>query len=370
MDPALKISQGGKLEVSSKIKLTTENLTEVYTPGVAKISEAIAKDKQKAYDFTWKSRSVAIVSDGSAVLGLGNLGATPALPVMEAKAILFKELAGVDAVPLVLDTQDPEEIVKIVEAIAPGFGGINLEDIAAPNCFFVEEKLKKSLDIPVFHDDQWGTAIVVLAGLINALKWTKKDFRSVKTIISGAGAAGIAITRLLLKYGFENIIVYDSQGPLYKKRDGMNKMKEKIAEQTNLEIFKGGMKESLAGADIFVGVSRAGLLDRDSVEAMNQKAIVFSLANPVPEIMPEEIKDGKAEVIATGRSDYPNQINNALVFPGIFKGALTKRTTLITDEIKINIAKSLAFLVKTPTQFEIIPKVIDDRVSRAVANCF
>ena len=370
MDPALKISQGGKLETSSKIKLTAENLTEVYTPGVAKVSEAIAENKERAYDLTWKGRSVAIISDGSAVLGLGNLGATPALPVMEAKAVLFKELAEIDAVPLVLDTQDSEEIIKIVEAVAPGFGGINLEDIAAPNCFSIEEKLKKSLNIPVFHDDQWGTAIVVLAGLINALKVVKKDFHSVKTIISGAGAAGIAITRLLLKYGFENIIVYDSKGPLYKGREDMNETKKEIAEKTNQEMFKGEMKESLTGADIFVGVSRAGLLDQNSVETMNQKAIVFALANPVPEIMPEEIEGGKATVIATGRSDYPNQINNALVFPGIFKGVLMKRTLLITDENKINIAKNLASLIKNPTQFEIIPKVMDSRVVKTVAGCF
>jgi malate dehydrogenase (oxaloacetate-decarboxylating) len=370
MDNALKISQGGKLIVDSRIKLTAGNLNQIYTPGVAKIAEAIAKNKSKVYDFTWKSRSVAIVSDGSAVLGLGNLGAEAALPIMEAKAVLFKKLGGVDAVPLVLDTQEPKEIIKIVKAIAPGFGGINLEDIAAPNCFLVEEQLKKDLKIPVFHDDQWGTAIVVLAGLINSLKLVNKNCQLVKTVISGAGAAGIAISRLLLKFGFQDIIVFDSQGPLFKNRKGMNKEKKKLALRTNLKIFKGTLRDALSGADIFIGVSHEKLLDKKDIKKMNRKAIVFALANPIPEIMPEEAKKGEAEIVATGRSDFPNQINNALVFPGIFKGALTKRTSLINNDLKIEIAKRLSSLIANPKKTQIIPKVMDKRVPQAVADCF
>ncbi len=356
--------------MNSRVKLTAENLNKIYTPGVADIAEAIAKDEEKAYELTWKSRNVAIVSDGSAVLGLGNLGAEPALPIMEAKAVLFKELGGVDAVPLVLNTQDPREIVKIVEAVAPGFGGINLEDIAAPNCFFVEEQLKKSLKIPVFHDDQWGTAIVVLAGLINALKVVNKNRQMVKAVISGAGAAGIAIARLLLEFGFGNIIIFDSQGPLAKGRKDMNKEKKELALKTNPENFKGTLREALFKADIFVGVSRAKLLNSQDIKKMNKRAIVFALANPTPEIMPEAAKKGGAEIIATGRSDFPNQINNALVFPGLFKGALASRTSLIDNKLKIKIAESLAALVQNPTSAKIIPKVMDKKVPRAIAACF
>lgn len=371
MNESLNISKGGKLEVASKIKVTSKNLARVYTPGVADVVTEIMKDHRKAYDLTWKSRSVAIVSDGSAILGLGNQGPLAALPVMEAKAVLFKSLANVDAVPLVLDTQDPDQIVQIVKAIAPGFGGINMEDIAAPNCFIIKEKLKKELDIPVFHDDQYGTAIVALAGLINAAKVVGKDLKQAKIIISGAGAAGIATAKLLDKYGCRNIIVFDSKGPIYLgRKESMNFAKIRLSQKTNPTKFKGNIKNALEGADIFVGLSGPDLLNQFDIERMNNDAIVFAMANPVPEIMPEEAKKGGVAIVATGRSDFPNQVNNALVFPGIFKGALESRTILITDELKLKAALSLAETIKKPTKNRILPAVTDKKAVRAIASIF
>jgi len=362
---------GGKIEIRSKYKLTKKNLPVIYTPGVAELSRAIAKDKKKVFDYTWKRNSVAIVSDGSAVLGLGNLGPEAALPVMEGKAALFKELGGVDAVPIVLATQDTEEIIKAVKDISPTFGGINLEDISAPRCFEIERRLIEELDIPVFHDDQHGTAIVVLAGIINALKVVHKKIAEVKIVLSGAGAAGIAITKLLLQCGAKNIIVCDSQGAIYQSRkNGMNKAKEELAELTNKEKNKGSLKGAIANADIFIGVSAPGLLSAKDIEKMNEDAIVFAMANPIPEIFPLDAKKGGAKIMATGRGDFPNQINNVLVFPGIFRGALDTRTRFITDKIKIKAAEAIAGLVKMPKADKIIPEVLDKKVVKAVAGVF
>jgi malate dehydrogenase (oxaloacetate-decarboxylating) len=361
----------GKIEVRSKFKLTKRNLSTIYTPGVANLSREIAKNKKRVYDLTWKKNSVAIVSDGSAVLGLGNLGPEAALPVMEGKAVLFKELAGIDAVPVVLATQDTEEIIKTVKAIAPGFGGINLEDISAPRCFEIERRLAKELDIPVFHDDQHGTAIAVLAGLVNALKVVRKDRREVKIVISGAGAAGLAVAKILLEYGAKNIIVFDSRSPLCKVcAYNKNDMKDEIAKKTNLENFKGGLREALVGADVFIGVSAPNLLKANDIRSMSKDAIVFAMSNPVPEISWKEAKKGGAAIVATGRSDFPNQINNALVFPGIFRGALDTRTRLITNKIKIKAALAIAGLVKNPKSDRIVPGVLDKRVAKTVAKTF
>jgi malate dehydrogenase (oxaloacetate-decarboxylating) len=362
---------GSKIEIKSKFKLTKRNLPVIYTPGVAELSREIAKNKKRVYDITWKRNSVAIVSDGSAVLGLGNLGPEAALPVMEGKAVLFKEMGGVDAVPIVLDTQDTEEIIKIAKAIAPGFGGINLEDISAPRCFEIEKRLIQELDIPVFHDDQHGTAIAVLAGLINALKVTRKDIKKIKIIISGAGAAGIAITKLLLEYGAKDIITFDSRSPIcricaYNKNDA----KDEIAKKTNLKNFKGNLPEALIGADVFIGVSAPNLLKSGDVARMNKNAIVFAMSNPEPEISYKEAKKGGAAIVATGRSDFPNQINNALVFPGLFRGALDTRTRLITDKLKIKAALAIANLVKSPKNDRIVPEVLDKKVVAAVAKVF
>ncbi len=370
MNP-LSLSKNGKLNVVSKTKLTSKNISSIYTPGIADVVAEIVKDQGKIYDLTWKGRTVAIVSDGSAILGIGNRGPEAALPVMEAKAVLFQELGGINAVPLVIDTQNEDEIVKFIETIAPGFGGINLEDISAPRCFTIEEKLKKSLDIPVFHDDQHGTAIVVLAGLLNAAKVTGKNLKKCSIVISGAGAAGIAITRLLLHYGLSNVIIFDSKGPLYKRRKAqMNFAKKKIASRTNLKNFRGTLHEALKEADIFIGVSAPNIIGSSDIKQMSQKPIVFALANPCPEIMPGEAKKGGAAVIATGRSDFGNQINNALVFPGIFKGALRSRTISITDEIKIKAAKALSAMIKDPAPTRIIPRVMDKRVVNVIANVF
>lgn len=362
---------GSKIEIKSRYKLTKENLPVIYTPGVAKLSLEIAKNIKRTYDLTWKKNSVVIVTDGSAVLGLGNLGPEAALPVMEGKAVLFKEMGGVDAVPLVLATQDPEKIIEIVKAIAPGFGGINIEDISAPRCFEIERRLIQELDIPVFHDDQHGTAIAVLAGLINALKATGKDIKKIKIIVSGAGAAGIAITKLLLKYGAKNIIAFDSRSPIcricaYNKNDA----KDEIARKTNLENFKGNLKESIVGADVFIGVSAPNLLKAEDISKMNKNAIVFAMSNPEPEISYKEAKKGGAAVVATGRSDFPNQINNALVFPGLFRGVLDTRTRLITDKLKIKAALAIAGLVKNPKNDRIVPEVLDKKVAKAVAKVF
>lgn len=360
-----------KIEIKSRYKLTKRNLPILYTPGVAAVARAIAKNRKKVFDFTWKKNSVAIVSDGSAVLGLGNIGPEAALPVMEGKAVIFAELAGIDAVPIVLSTQDTGKIIEIVRNIAPAFGGINLEDISAPRCFEIEKRLISELDIPVFHDDQHGTAIVVLAGLINALKVVRKNIRKVKIIISGAGAAGIAIAKLLLKYGAKNIIMFDSRGPICPKcAYNKNGIKDELAKITNKNNFKGNLKEALAGADVFIGVSAPKLLTARDVLKMNKGAIVFAMSNPIPEIMPDVAKRGGVEIAASGRSDFPNQVNNALVFPGIFRGALDTRTKVITDEIKIKAARAIAGLVKKPRSDKITPDVLDKRVVKAVADVF
>ncbi len=366
----MKISRS-KIEIKSRYKLNKRTLPILYTPGVAELSKAIAKKKKRVYDLTWKRNSVAIVSDGSAVLGLGNLGPEAAIPVMEGKAVLLKEIAGIDAVPIVLATQDPKEIVSAVKNIAPGFGGINLEDISAPRCFEIEKKLVEELDIPVFHDDQHGTAVAVLAGLINALKVVKKNIRNIKVVISGAGAAGTAITRLLKKHGVRRIIVFDSQGSLCCRcaRD-VQGVKKEIACATNNDLYIKDIKKALAGADVFIGVSVPNLLRAGDVRSMNKGAIVFAMSNPVPEISYKEAKYGGAVVVATGRSDFPNQINNALVFPGIFRGALDTRTRIISDKIKIQAAKAIAGLVKNPKSDRIVPEVLDRRIVRAVAGVF
>ncbi len=355
----------------SKEKLTEKNLAVLYTPGVADVSRAVASDKKLAFSLTTRKNSVAVVSDGSAVLGLGNIGAEAALPVMEGKAVLFKELAGVDAFPIVLDTQDPKEIINIVKNIAPTFGGINLEDISAPRCFEIEEELKKTLDIPVFHDDQHGTAIVVLAGLINACAVVGKDLRKSVVVVSGAGAAGISIAKILFKYGTREIIVSDSRGIIRAgRKEGMNGAKRALAEFTNPRNIGGDIGKALAGADIFVGVSAPNILKADDVKTMNKKAIVFAMSNPVPEIAPREALKGGAAVVATGRSDFPNQINNALAFPGIFRGALDKRVKRITDAHKVKAALALAGLIKRPTPGKIMPKLLDKRAVKAVAGVF
>lgn len=370
--PAIKLSQkiGGKITIESKQKLTKENLKILYTPGVAEVSKALAKNKKLAFEYTIRKNSVAVVSDGSAVLGLGNLGPEGALPVMEGKALLFKELANVDAMPIVLATQNVEEIIATVKAIAPTFGGINLEDISAPRCFEIEERLKEELDIPVMHDDQHGTAVVVLAGLINALKVVKKDAKKIKIVVSGAGAAGVAITKLLLNYGVKNIVVVDSTGIIYKCRGELNVSKMEIAEITNPENVQGTLRDALRGADVFIGVSAPEIISSADVEQMNKKAIVFAMSNPVPEIMPEEAKKGGAVIVATGRSDYPNQINNVLAFPGIFRGALDARVKKITENHKVAAAKALANLVKKPNYGKIIPDALDKRAAKVVASVF
>ena len=373
MHEAIRLSKklGGKIEVNSKEKLTKENLAVLYTPGVAEVSKAVAKNKKLAFEYTIRKNTVAVVSDGSAVLGLGNIGPEGALPVMEGKALLFKELAGVDAFPIVLDTQDSEEIIKAVKQIAPTFGGINLEDISAPRCFKVEERLKKELSIPVFHDDQHGTAIVVLAGLINSLKVVEKKIGKVKIVISGAGAAGTAIMKLLIKYGAKNILVIDRLGIIYRERaEGLSDAKMEIAKITNPDNLQGAIQDALAGADVFIGVSAPGIISHLDVSRMNDQAIVFAMSNPVPEIMPEDAKRGGAKIIATGRSDYPNQINNVLAFPGIFRGALDNRVRAITDAHKTKAAEALAGLVKKPNCGRIIPAALDRRAVKAVAGVF
>ncbi len=360
----------GKIEIRSKKSLTAKNLAALYTPGVALVSKEIAENKKKSFDYTMRENTIAVVSDGSAVLGLGNIGPEAALPVMEGKALLFKELGNVNAFPIVLSTQDKEEIIKIVKSIAPTFGGINLEDIAAPKCFEIEERLKKELCIPVMHDDQHATAIVVLAGLINALKVVGKKPERIKLVISGSGAAGTAVIKLLNLYGVKNIIACDSKGIISIKRSDLNAYKKEIAEITNQENISGDLKDALKGADVFIGVSAPGILTAADIAAMNSGAIVFALANPIPEIYPEEAKKGGAKVIATGRSDFPNQINNVLVFPGVFKGLLENRVNEVTDEHKLKAAKALAALIKKPKPNKIIVKALDKRAVKAVAGVF
>ena len=360
----------GKLETVSKTPVKTrEDLAIAYTPGVAEPCKVIAKDKEEAYKYTMKANTVAVVSDGSAVLGLGNIGPYAAMPVMEGKAVLFKEFGGVNAVPICLDTQDTEEIIKAVTWMAPGFGGINLEDISAPRCFEIEERLKATLDIPVFHDDQHGTAIVVLAGIINALKVVGKKKEDCKVVVNGAGSAGVAITKLLLTYGFPNIIMCDKVGIVSKNTEGLNWMQQKMTEVTNLKNETGTLADALKGADIFVGVSAPNIVTPEMVASMNHDSILFAMANPVPEIMPDVAKAAGARVVGTGRSDFPNQINNVLAFPGIFRGALDCRALRINDEMNMAAAKAIAGLVSDEelSADYIIPAPFDKRVAPAVA---
>ncbi len=361
----------GKLETVSKCAIKTrEDLALAYTPGVAEPCKIIAEDKEQAYKYTVKSNTIAVVSDGSAVLGLGNIGPYAAMPVMEGKAVLFKEFGDVNAVPICLDTQDTEEIIKTVINIAPAFGGINLEDISAPRCFEIEERLKAALDIPVFHDDQHGTAIVVLAGIINALKITKKHREECRIAVNGAGAAGIAITKLLLRDGFKDIIMCDRSGIISSDREGLGDVKKQIAEITNLSHKNGTLADAVEGADIFIGVSAPGSLTKEMVASMNKDAIIFAMANPVPEIMPDEAKAAGARVVGTGRSDFPNQINNVVAFPGIFRGALEGRAPQITEEMKLAAAYAIAGLVPDTELNEdnILPEAFDTRVADAVSE--
>jgi len=359
----------GKIEIKSKAPLKTKkDLSIFYTPGVGAVSSYLAKNKKETRGMTIKNNTVAVVSDGSAVLGLGNIGPEGAIPVMEGKAMIFKEFANVDAFPIVLTTQDPEEIIKTVQYIEPVFGGINLEDISAPRCFEIERRLKELLDIPVFHDDQHGTAIVVLAGLINAFKVAKKNFSDGKFVVVGAGAAGIAIANLLLLHGAGDILLLDSKGIIFKSREDLNPFKKQMAEKTNKENINGGLDEAMKSADAVIGVSAPGIIKAEHIQSMAEKAIVFALSNPVPEIMPDIAKKAGAFITATGRSDFPNQINNALVFPGIFRGALDKKVRQITDNMKISAAKKLAALVKKPAPDKIIPSVFDKQVAKTVAS--
>ena len=372
-EKALKMHEEwhGKIETCAKSHVNSrEDLAIAYTPGVAEPCKVIARDPEAAYTYTMKSNTVAVVSDGSAVLGLGNIGALAAMPVMEGKAVLFKEFGGVNAVPICLDTQDTEEIIKSVVNIAPAFGGINLEDISAPRCFEIEERLKELLDIPVFHDDQHGTAIVVLAGIINAMKVTGKDKESAKVVVNGAGSAGVAITKLLLTYGFKDVTMCDISGILGKGSQNLNWMQQKMVEVTNPEQKTGTLADALKGADIFVGVSAPNIVTQDMVASMNKDAILFAMANPVPEIMPDIAKAAGAKIVGTGRSDFPNQVNNVVAFPGIFKGALEGRATAITEEMKLATAKAIAGLVPDEELNEnnILPEAFDPRVADVVSR--
>lgn len=361
----------GKIEVVSKVPVKTrEDLSTAYTPGVAEPCRKIRDKRSEVYRYTAKGNLVAVVSDGTAVLGLGDIGPEAAMPVMEGKAILFKTFAGIDAFPICLDTKDPEEIIKTVKYLAPTFGGINLEDISAPRCFEIERRLREELDIPVFHDDQHGTAIVVCAGLLNALKLVGKKVHQVKVVINGAGSAGISICRLLQEIGVKNVVLVDKNGALAKGESWMNEAQAKMAEVTNQEGQRGSLAEVIKGKDVFIGVSAPGVLTAEMVAAMADDAIVFAMANPTPEIMPDEAKKGGARVVATGRSDFPNQINNVLVFPGIFRGALDARATDITEEMKVVAAYAIAGMIEEKELREeyIIPGAFDERVAKTVAE--
>ncbi|MBP6860115.1 MAG: NADP-dependent malic enzyme [Candidatus Pacebacteria bacterium] len=361
--------QGSRIETKARTRLKDrKDFSLWYTPGVGVAATHLAEHPSDARSMSVKRNSIAIVSDGTAVLGLGDIGPYGALPVMEGKALIFREMAGIDAWPLVLDTKDPDEIVRIVKAIAPGFGGINLEDISAPRCFDIERRLQDELSIPVMHDDQHGTAVVVLAGLMNAAKVVKKDLKKLKVVISGAGAAGVAIAKLLLASGVKDLIVLDRAGTIHAGRPDLPEQKQELATHTNPRGVVGGLAEALTGADVIVGVSGPGLMTAHDVRIMADDPIVFALANPVPEILPEEAKKGGAKVIATGRSDFPNQLNNALVYPGIFRGALDKGVTKITEETKVRAARALAALVAKPSAEKIIPGLLDKRVVKAVAR--
>lgn len=372
-EKALKMHEewNGKIETTAKAHVNSrEDLAIAYTPGVAEPCKVIAQDPEAAYKYTMKANTVAVVSDGSAVLGLGNIGALAAMPVMEGKAVLFKEFGGVNAVPICLDTQDTEEIIKSVVNIAPAFGGINLEDISAPRCFEIETRLKELLNIPVFHDDQHGTAIVVLAGIINALKVTGKKKEDCRVVVNGAGSAGVAITKLLLTYGFPHITMCDINGIISKNSPNLNWMQQQMTEVTNLEERTGTLTDALKGADIFVGVSAPNIVSKEMVASMNKDAILFAMANPVPEIMPDLAKEAGAKVVGTGRSDFPNQVNNVVAFPGIFKGALEGRATQITEEMKLAAANAIAGLVSEEELNEnnILPEAFDPRVADTVSK--
>ena len=372
-EKALKMHEewNGKIETTAKAHVNSrEDLAIAYTPGVAEPCKVIAQDPEAAYKYTMKANTVAVVSDGSAVLGLGNIGALAAMPVMEGKAVLFKEFGGVNAVPICLDTQDTEEIIKSVVNIAPAFGGINLEDISAPRCFEIETRLKELLNIPVFHDDQHGTAIVVLAGIINALKVTGKKKEDCRVVVNGAGSAGVAITKLLLTYGFPHITMCDINGIISKNSPNLNWMQQQMTEVTNLEERTGTLADALKGADIFVGVSAPNIVSKEMVASMNKDAILFAMANPVPEIMPDLAKEAGAKVVGTGRSDFPNQVNNVVAFPGIFKGALEGRATQITEEMKLAAANAIAGLVPEEELNEnnILPEAFDPRVADTVCK--
>lgn len=359
----------GKLEIKTKAPLRNkDDLSIAYTPGVAEPCRKIFKNSSDVYQYTIKGNSVAVVTNGTAVLGLGNIGPKAALPVMEGKCLLFKEFANIDAYPICLDSQDNQEIIKAIKMIAPGFGGINLEDIKAPDCFVIEEQLKKELDIPVFHDDQHGTAIVILAALINALKVVNKKINQIKIIVNGAGAAGIATTKLLLSQGAKKIILIDRQGAIYKNRTGLNPAKKEISQVTNLEKLKGRIEDVIQESDVFIGVSAPKVLRKEWVKMMDKKAIVFAMANPVPEIMPQEAKQAGAAIVATGRSDFKNQINNVLAFPGIFRGLLDSRAKQVTEKMKLRAAQTLASLVKKPTPDKIIPAVFEKNIAQKIAS--
>jgi malate dehydrogenase (oxaloacetate-decarboxylating) len=358
----------GKLETTSKVKLDSkEILSETYSPGVAEVSREIARDPKLAREYTLKRNTVAIVTDGSAILGLGNLGPLSAIPVMEGKACILKEFAGVDAFPICLDTQDTEEIIKAVKQIAPVFGAINLEDISAPKCFEIEERLRRELNIPVMHDDQWGAATVTLTAIINSLKLAEKD-KNVRIVLSGIGAAGVATARLLINYGFQNIIYVDSKGIINKNRTDLNKEKKELLEKSTLQDLEGGLAEAIQKADVFIGLSLGGLLTRDMVKTMNEKPIIFALANPIPEIMPEDALNAGAFIVGTGRSDYPNQINNSLVFPGAFKGILEANIPQFKTEMFLAIAEALADSVEDLSPNKILPSMFDKKVVEIVAE--
>ena len=361
----------GKLETASKVHIMSkEDLSILYTPGVAAPCKEIAKDKETVYTYTTKANTIAVVSDGSAVLGLGNIGPYAAMPVMEGKAALFKEFGNVNAVPICLETQDTEEIIKAVTWIAPAFGGINLEDISAPRCFEIEERLKAGLDIPVFHDDQHGTAIVVLAGVINALKVVNKDKENCKVVVNGAGSAGVAITKLLLTYGFSNVVMCDKAGIISRNTKGLNWMQERMALITNPSQEEGSLTDAMRDADIFIGVSAPGIVTSEMVASMNPDSILFAMANPIPEIMPDAAKSAGARIVGTGRSDFPNQVNNVIAFPGIFKGALEGRARQITDEMKLAAALAIADLVKEDELNEenILPDALNAELANVVAQ--
>ncbi|MGP4040829.1 NAD(P)-dependent malic enzyme [Gracilibacillus sp. D59] len=369
---SMHVKHKGKLGTYSKVPVrNTEDLSLAYSPGVAEPCREIYKDSKSIYDYTMKGNTIAVVSDGSAVLGLGNIGAHAGLPVMEGKSVLFKEFAGVDAFPICVNSQNVEDIIQTVKMIEPNFGGINLEDIAAPRCFEIEERLKNELDIPVFHDDQHGTAIVTMAGLINSLRLVNKNFEDIKVIVNGAGAAGIAVTKLLQHFGVTNIILCDSKGAIYKGRsEGMNKIKEQMAETTNITKEKGSLEDVLVDSDVFIGVSVKDILTKEMIQSMASDPIIFALANPDPEILPELAKEAGARVICTGRSDYPNQVNNVLAFPGIFRGALSIRASEITEVMKIAAAKAIANLIKKHelTEDYVIPNPFNKRVVEVVTE--